>query len=333
MFDANDIKFLQIELTNQCNAACPACAREIKDFNFDSKLDKSEIGLDQFKKLFSAKFLKTIQKISFAGNYGDPIAAKDIYEIIDYIKRSNPLLEIGINTNGSLRNPDWWAKLGKLMRYSKDVVIWSIDGLEDTNHIYRKNTNWQKIMDNTDAFISAGGHAHWAMLIFDYNEHQVDQCMELSVTKGFEEFIGKVSNRHTIEIYEKAFPRRPKNFKSTDSVANNQIKCPALSDKSIYISAHGNILPCCHFGSKQYLKNYSSSHPNLLSKIDFDETKLPVIIDSFNEIVKTWDTDTPVDVCKLVCSYNYNDESYYKFIENQVAIHVVHNAKAINTAR
>jgi hypothetical protein len=44
--------------------------------------------------------------------------------------------------------------------------------LEDTNHLYRENVEWKKIMENARAFISAGGTAHWDMLIFDHNKHQ-----------------------------------------------------------------------------------------------------------------------------------------------------------------
>lgn len=325
MFNLNDIEVLQIELSNQCNAACPACAREIKDFKFDSKLNKAELTLDQFKQYFSKSFLRKLKKISFAGTFGDPIMAKDVYNIIEYIKQSNPLLSISINTNGSIRNPEWWAKLGKLMQYSKDVVVWSIDGLEDTNPVYRVNTQWNKIIENAKAFINAGGHAHWAMLVFDYNEHQVEECINLAKSLGFKEFISKHSTRHSDKTYNIAFPRQPKNYNFKLN-QESPINCAALYDKSIYIAADGTILPCCFFGDRLYLKNLSDSHPDLLPKDQLNIKNLPKVIELFNNVASTWNTANPVDVCSKICRFNYNKtNSDYRFIEQLISTRIVFN--------
>lgn len=326
-FDANNISVLQIELSNQCNAACPACAREIDVFNFNSKINKSELTLDQFKEYFSKSYLRSIKQISFSGMFGDPIMAKDVYDIVKYIKQSNPLLSISINTNGSLRNTKWWAKLGKLMQYSKDIVVWGIDGLEDTHAVYRVNTSWNKIIDNAKAFINAGGNAHWAMLVFDYNEHQLKDCEQLAEKLGFKEFISKHSMKHRDKIYNIAFPRQPKSYKfKTDQEA--PINCSALQDKSIYISADGTILPCCYFGDRLYLKTFSDTHPDILSKDQLNIKNLSGASESFNKITETWNTNNPVDVCKKNCKYNSNtDTSDYRIIEQQINNHVIFNSQ------
>ena len=53
------------------------------------------------------------------------------------------------------------------------AVIFSLDGLEDTNHIYRVGVQFKKVMENTQAFINAGASAHWDMLVFKHNKHHV----------------------------------------------------------------------------------------------------------------------------------------------------------------
>jgi MoaA/NifB/PqqE/SkfB family radical SAM enzyme len=91
-----------------------------------------------------------------------------------------------------MRNPEWWSKLGTLLTGDPDHwVTFSIDGLEDTNHIYRRNVKWDRLMANAKAFIEAGGRAHWDFLIFKHNEHQIEQARQLASQLGFARFVPK----------------------------------------------------------------------------------------------------------------------------------------------
>lgn len=187
------INHLHIELTNKCNAACPMCMR----FHQSSPLPRtdlilSEISLDQFKSWFPPKLLKQLIQILFCGVHGDPILASEVYEITDYIMSSNPKINLQFNTNGGMRNPEWWEKFGKLLsKNPENRVVWSVDGLEDTNHLYRRNVQWSKLSANFTAYINAGGRAHWDYLIFKHNEHQIEQAKEYAKQIGFKEFIPK----------------------------------------------------------------------------------------------------------------------------------------------
>ena len=60
--------------------------------------------------------------------------------------------------------------VGKIAK-AKVKVTFGIDGLQDTNHLYRISTNFDKIIKNAKAFIDAGGFAKWHMLVFEHNEH------------------------------------------------------------------------------------------------------------------------------------------------------------------
>ena len=51
-----------------------------------------------------------------------------------------------------------------------------LDGLEDTNHIYRRYTDWSKIERNAKTFLNAGGKGSWVFIVFKHNEHQVDEA-------------------------------------------------------------------------------------------------------------------------------------------------------------
>jgi hypothetical protein len=196
-FNFSELTQIHVELTNACNAACPMCAR----FHANSTLVRpdlviEQITIDKFKKYFPPEIIKKLQIVLFCGVHGDPGMAKDLYEICEYIAETNPETAVRMNTNGGMRKPEFWSKLGKLFANQRQdhwrwELTWSIDGLKDTNHLYRRNVNFDNVMANAQAFIDAGGIAHWDYLIFKHNEHQIDEAIELSKKMGFTHFYPK----------------------------------------------------------------------------------------------------------------------------------------------
>jgi MoaA/NifB/PqqE/SkfB family radical SAM enzyme len=206
-----EVRQLHIELTNACNAACPMCVRFYRNSPLPRPdLTIGEITLEKFKEYFPPDLLSGLVKILFCGTQGDPCMASNTLEICEYIlehtryqktawwkpkKESKFVLQM--NTNGGMRNPEWWAKLGAVFanRNTKDLTCWrvifSIDGLEDTNHLYRRNVKWKNLMANAKAFIDAGGNAVWEYLIFEHNEHQIEEARKMADDLGFVLFVPK----------------------------------------------------------------------------------------------------------------------------------------------
>lgn len=186
------------EPTDKCNSACPMCPRySFLGYEIDT-LENVEWTLETFKQAWPVEFIKQLKKILACGNFGDPCACKEFADIYEYVRSINPRISLACNTNGSLRNKDWWRKLGSVMREDQNhgnYCTFSLDGLADTNHLYRRNTNWQKIMENAEAFISAGGIAHWDFIVFEHNQHQVDEAKELAKKMGFKNFNVKRTTR------------------------------------------------------------------------------------------------------------------------------------------
>ena len=188
---------MHIELTNSCNAACPMCTRFFGNSPLiRPDLELGQITLDKFKKYFPKEVLDKMEVILFCGVHGDPCVAKDVYEICEYIAETNPETCVRMNTNGGMRNPEFWSKMGKLFA-SKEKGPWSwritfsIDGLEDTNHLYRRNVVWDKLYANVKAYLETGAQAEWDFLIFKHNEHQLQEAKELSAELGFYAFVPK----------------------------------------------------------------------------------------------------------------------------------------------
>jgi len=191
--NASEINKIEVELTSRCNAACPSCSRTDIDGKPIRSLPLEDIGIDEFKRILPEDIVAG-KIVKLCGVYGDPMVARDAKEVVGYLCESNT--KVVINTNASMRSPEFWSHLGEWMSVgSGHECIFSIDGLEDTNHIYRRNTSWPKIIENAKAFIAAGGYAHWDYLVFGHNEHQVEKAKELAQEMGFRKFTIKKTTR------------------------------------------------------------------------------------------------------------------------------------------
>ena len=204
------------------------------------------------------------------GNYGDPAAGQYTLDIYRQFRHLNPDIVLGMNTNGGLQNQDWWQDLAKLFQNPGDYVVFSIDGLGDTNHQYRVNVNWSRVMQNASSFIRAGGSAHWDMLVYEHNQHQVADCERLARDMGFRWFRTKVSKRPLIALLRPPHKRQP-------SRPLPPIRCHALQECSIYMDSRGRIYPCCWLGHRQ----------STVRDID--------------EVEPTWHTDSPNATCLQTC--------------------------------
>ena len=106
------------------------------------------------------------------GNYGDPCASPHCLAIVRYLRATHPALVVGVHSNGGGQGAPFWRELGSLLT-SPCYCRFAIDGLRDTNHLYRQRVMWQPLMAHVQAFVGAGGEAQWDFLVFRHNEHQV----------------------------------------------------------------------------------------------------------------------------------------------------------------
>ena len=181
-------------MTEACNASCPMCARNLNGGEVNPHLNNRELSIADIERIFPVDFVQQLKRVYMCGNYGDPAVASDTLEAFAYFREHNPQINLSMHTNGSMKKPEWWAELAQVIG-KKGYVIFGLDGLEDTNHLYRQGTVWKNIMRNVEAFIAAGGRARWDFIVFAHNEHQVEQAEQLSKDMGFEKFQYKKSAR------------------------------------------------------------------------------------------------------------------------------------------
>ena len=190
---------VQIELTNYCNARCNMCERE-QVHNGDMEggaaahLNNAFVTIKDIEQAFSGDW-SMLSKLALVGNVDEPTINPEIFEIIEFFQKK--FREVGgynfitIATNGGARDEEFWTRMGKISSEHEGdfAVIFGIDGLKDTNHLYRKNVNWEVLQRNFRAYISAGGDAAWQFIPFSWNEHQIDDARELAIKEGFNKFV------------------------------------------------------------------------------------------------------------------------------------------------
>jgi MoaA/NifB/PqqE/SkfB family radical SAM enzyme len=205
------------------------------------------------------------------GNYGDPAFAKDCLEIYAYVRECNPTVRLAIHTNGGMRNPEWWSKLAQ---YNIEVIF-AVDGFKGKHELYRKNTKFDKVIENLKAFIAAGGNARVDSLVFAHNEYEVDDLETYLLGLGVKR-VNFVSTTRFYEMKEYEVhdnsgnveytikPAQLDRFKRTPSkslislvdkdvrnsaIASVTIQPKCVSEQGIYVDPYGDIFPCCWLGS------------------------------------------------------------------------------------
>jgi MoaA/NifB/PqqE/SkfB family radical SAM enzyme len=175
-----EIGDLHIELTSRCTLACPRCQRTADP----DQLQVGDLPLSIVKKTLTRANFPALRYINFCGNYGDPIYHRQFHRVIAHVRREG--FRIRIETNGSYRPAAWWARTAKILSRG-DQVQFSIDGLEDTNHLYRVNARWSDILIAIEA-LRGRVYLVWKLIVFRHNQHQIETARERAQSLGFDEF-------------------------------------------------------------------------------------------------------------------------------------------------
>jgi MoaA/NifB/PqqE/SkfB family radical SAM enzyme len=295
MYNYLGIRKAHMELSTNCQAKCPMCARNIHGGADNPNLPIVDINLALFKQIMTKEFLQQLTTISVCGNFGDALLNNDLIPIVQYINDTNPNIILDIHTNGSLRSSKWWKDFAHALP-ANHLIHFGIDGLADTHSIYRIGTDFNKIIKNAKTFIDAGGQARWNFITFRHNEHQLEDARQLSKQLGFNSFQEKQTSRFIGNpwfdvmdesgnvIYKLENPTEQKIIfiekKTVDNykeiINNSKIVCEVEDTKSVYIDGQGYLWPCCFVAG---VRNHYSRPDMVVHNYTKDN------IDSFNAMV------------------------------------------------
>lgn len=272
---------IQIDITSYCNSFCGSCIRNINGGPLNPAVKLEHMSWKVWKHIVEFCKNNSVDRLSFNGNYGDISSHPEIIEMFEYLYLEKPATSLNIHTNGGARNVEFWKDLATITKnFPSSHVTFSIDGLKDTNHIYRRGVSFDRIIENASAFISSGGNAVWRMIVFDHNKHQLKQASDFAKEIGFCSFTLNRSFRTQINVDKyKEFPKTIVTAPTTDIVNQlrsnveyrNEIpivehnveplskmkrldsRCPWQQDRSIQVNMIGEVWPCC------YLNMYSGN--------------------------------------------------------------------------
>ena len=325
MLTLQDIRRVHVELTTRCNARCPMCMRNYRGSDYNGGYPLTELTLQDFKHILNPTILaQMIQPdlptlkfagVNFNGNLGDFASARDSVEIVEYLVANN--VPVAINTNGSLRNAAWWARLA----LPRVTVGFAIDGLADTHALYRQDTDWHRIIEHAQALIAAGGTATWRFVPFDHNRHQEQECRRLAKEMGFVQFeniydgrdrgpvfdrdgsfshyIGSTtdSEKHTPEIknlLQGHVTWYDKNLKFEKDTKKLNIQCMHKRNREIYLAADGTVYPCCFLGFYPKTMNHPGNQElaPLVKENNALEYDLEHCLNWFDSVEETWQKES-----------------------------------------
>ena len=266
-----------IEVSSKCSLRCPRCTRqEVPD-----GLINTDLSLDWFEKNFF-ELLSHVKKITFCGDDGDPIYARNFLEIIKRIKSINPFIQIVIVTNGSYKTSDWWTELSSLLS-SADHIHFSLDGWDqNSNEIYRVNSDWNSIIAGVQALEKNPVRVFttWAAIAFRFNQDHMDHMQQMARDLKFDYFqithstkfgsnysaypqddalepraefvaqgrftrnIENLSNRHWQDLCVGEFVKR---YREPITIGSINPLC-SVGNKGLYINSQGQFYPCCWTG-------------------------------------------------------------------------------------
>jgi MoaA/NifB/PqqE/SkfB family radical SAM enzyme len=328
MYKIIEVKNVHLEISSLCNASCPWCPRNFWGYPFNGGYPELNFTLENARHIFTPEFLKQLTGITVNGNFGDAVMNPQTPEIIEYFRSHNKNLSIEISTNAGARDAKFWTRLAK----TQARVLFTLDGLADTHHLYRQNTLYEVVIKNAQTFIEAGGYAIWKMIEFDHNKHQIKACRELSESMGFKNFMLFNQGRNIAPVFDKngilthvlGNYTGEKEFsilfhkKLTDEVllediidgrSPSPIKCMVKQQRSMYIAANGDISPCCFtgfyphtYGKGQYHQAANAQLKSIMKKNNALQYTLEECLEWFTEVEKTWDIDQFEDGRLVICN-------------------------------
>ena len=296
-----------IEITNKCIIECSNCPRTWLKQKFPKIKQVDEMDIDML-----CNFLEGVtEEVHFEGNTGDVIYHSKFLELVEKIKKMQ--IRIIITTNGSGKRISFWKSLIDLLSPT-DTIMFSVDGLEDTNHIYRKNSKWNTILPAIKLVGESDLQSVWKFIVFKHNEHQIEEARNFSKKLGIDTFKLVKSNRNwspdypTELIPSKEYhddlvePRGDLLHGKQPTGMNPQCLKKGKGKMDAFISVFGDYYPCCYMGSHNY--QYKSIWNPKLQTFNIKHKRIKDILQ--NKLVmdfykSTKSLQTASRCCKIYC--------------------------------
>lgn len=182
-------------ITTYCQAKCRSCQRTNQDTGEpEDWLTPTHMSYELFDRIVN-NCPSNLTIAQFCGELGDPMMHPQITKFVDRIFSKKSIRRLIINTNGGLRDPEWYTRMGE--NYGLKLCIhFGIDGMShETNWKYREGVNWQRAIDNMVALSKTKSDLEWHFLIFEWNWQEVEEAYNFAKKHNIN-IIFKFNRRH-----------------------------------------------------------------------------------------------------------------------------------------
>lgn len=343
------IKDIEFELNTICNSFCPICSR-YQNFNNEMYLNPNlkvnrQLDLEIIKKVFDTNKIDPDVIINLIGTAGEPLLHPDFIPIVKHIRQKIPGSHITIHTNGGVRNPKFYTELGNLLAETRrHTLVFSIDGLEDTNGIYRIGVDYNKSIEHMKAAIATGARVIWKFIEFDWNKHQVEEARALAKELGCDSFHRSSNVCDDPEMVDEMMsaahnkinkltpppPEWSEGFMEVPEFDFIDKKC--VQEQGIFVDIEGRILPCCMYysasifgGQKQEFEKIMYSKEKDWNNLHIQNMDYVLEHGFWNELIRSFD-DNPNPLCIINCGRCGDEKAHYDVDMSQEEFGAVHSS-------
>jgi sulfatase maturation enzyme AslB (radical SAM superfamily) len=108
---------------------------------------------------------------------------RELLSMVQYII-DNSNATISIDTNGSIRDEEWWWNLGAIGGRRLHVTF-AVDGIDQKMHShYRRNTDLKKVLANMESISQTLSKPRVRTIVFKHNEDYLEQIEEMARSYG-----------------------------------------------------------------------------------------------------------------------------------------------------
>ena len=326
---------LFVDITTRCNVGCPMCHRtNTKGCGTADWLPNIDWSIEQFKQAYPENVCKRAEIFNLCGTWGDPIINKDILKIVQYIRDTNMFSRIIINTNGSLRNEDFWWELGKIGD-KRLTVIFAVEGTTQEMHErYRQKSFLNKVLNNMLTLSYTNAKVETQTILFKHNVDYIKDIEKLCKEHGsvmhniietnryqygtnrFDFINAKGKDDYLERPDDQSVTKLPKNYLNLDE-HELSIECSWAKKNKIVINPDGQVLPCCylcnpyfeyqqssneiygHFMRNELIKNYKEKEFNV-----FHNNLLDIIAQQWfqKDLKESFTSEQPLSQCVKNCT-------------------------------
>jgi len=249
-----DIKEFEIDLTGTCNLSCPLCTR-----NYEHAQHLISKNIRPVKEIIKElEFFPNLNRIMVAGAISEPCLYLELFELFEYFNSRN--IQIDMFTNGSLKDSEYWEKLGKIFEEGNVLSSCTFTICGSTQEIhekYRINSNLSKLLNNAQSFRKNSNKDILQIIEFKYNAHDIHNMEKIAQLFSNSYIVGTEGRRRLTkkvkECDEDISPLiKRENAINTifrtrkkPSINNNvKIECKAFNAGKMHMNQYGQLHYC-----------------------------------------------------------------------------------------